>query len=80
MDELEVIQAAKLWLKVVRLYEKTDIHEREELDLAAAGMSMAKARYKRLLSAYVQKQIDMDEAQKRLEESIAELLNKGESQ
>jgi hypothetical protein len=65
---------------MVRLYEKTDIHEREDLDLAAAGMTMAKTRYKRLMSAHVQKQIEMNEAQKRLEDSIAELLHKGETE
>lgn len=80
MDESEVINAAEQWLRMVRLYEKTDIHEREDLDLAAAGMTMAKRRYKRLLSAHVQKQIDMTEAQRRLEDSIAELLNKGETE
>jgi multidrug resistance efflux pump len=80
MDETEVINAAEQWLRIVRLYEQTDIYEREELDLAMAGMTMAKTRYKRLLSAHVQKQIDMTEAQKRLEDSIAELLHKGETE
>ena len=77
MDESEVITAAEQWLRMVQLYEKTDHHDCENLDLAAAGMTMAKARYKRLLSAHVQKQIDMTEAQRRLEDSIAELLHKG---
>ena len=84
MDESEVINAAEQWLRMVRLYEETDIRnqwdtdtEREDFDLAAAGMTMAKVKYKRLLSAYVQKQIDMTEAQRRLEDSIAELLHKG---
>ena len=80
MDESEILNAAEQWLRMVRLYEETDIHEREDLDLAAAGMTMAKARYKRLLSAHVQKQIDMTEAQRRLEDSIAELLHKGETE
>jgi len=80
MDETEVINAAEQWLRIVRLYEQTDIYEREELDLAMAGMTMAKTRYKRLLSAHVQKQIDMTEAQRRLEDSIAELLHKGETE
>jgi len=80
MDEGEVITAAEQWLRMVRLYEQTDIHEREDLDLAIAGMTMAKAKYKRLLSAHVQKQIDMTEAQRRLEDSIAELLHKGETE
>ena len=80
MDDIEIINAAQQWLRMVRLYEETDIHEREDLDLAVAGMTMAKTRYKRLLSAHVQKQIEMNEAQKRLEDSIAELLHKGETE
>ena len=80
MDDIEIINAAEQWLRMVRLYEETDIHEREDLDLAVAGMTMAKTRYKRLLSAHVQKQIEMNEAQKRLEDSIAELLHKGETE
>lgn len=84
MDESEILNAAEQWLRMVRLYEETDIRnqwdtdtEREDFDLAAAGMTMAKVKYKRLLSAHVQKQIDMTEAQRRLEDSIAELLHKG---
>jgi len=80
MDEIEIINSAEQWLRMVRLHEETNIHEREDLDLAVAGMTMAKTRYKRLLSAYVQKQIEMNEAQKRLEDSIAELLHKGETE
>jgi hypothetical protein len=87
MDESEILNAAEQWLRMVRLYEETDIRnqwdtdtEREDFDLAAAGMTMAKVKYKRLLSAYVQKQIDMTEAQRRLEDSIAELLHKGETE
>jgi hypothetical protein len=80
MDESEVIIAAEQWLRMVRLYEETYIHEHEDQDLAAAGVTMAKSKYKRLLSAHVQKQIDMTEAQRRLEDSIAELLHKGETE
>jgi multidrug resistance efflux pump len=79
MDETEVINAAEQWLRIVRLYEETYIHD-EDQDLAAAGVAIARSKYKRLLSAHVQKQIDMTEAQRRLEDSIAELLHKGETE
>lgn len=78
MNEQDIVTACDQWLNLYSAYTRTTFADQEDQDLAVAGVAIARLRYKRLMAAHVEKQIAMDEAQRRLESDIAELLNKGE--
>jgi hypothetical protein len=78
MNEQDIVTACDQWLNLYSAYSKTVFADQEDKDLAVAGIALARLRYKRLMSAHVQRQIDIEDAQRRLESDIAELLNNGE--
>lgn len=79
MNEQDIVTACDQWLNLYSAYTKTKFADQEDKDLAVAGIALARLRYRRLMTAHVEKQIAMDEAQRRLESDIAELLNNGET-
>jgi len=79
MNEQDIVIACDQWLNLYASYNKSKFADKEDKDLAVSGIALARLRYKRLMSAYVQKQIEMDNAHRRLESDIAELLNNGEA-
>jgi molecular chaperone GrpE (heat shock protein) len=79
MNEQDIVTACDQWLNLYSAYNKLKFADQEDKDLAVSGIALARLRYKRLMSAYVQKQIEMDNAHRRLESDIAELVNNGET-
>jgi len=75
MSEDRVIAVGKDWLEILHLYEKTDVRQPLEIsDLKVALLRMAYVRFEREYRDYWDEQMKVEEATRRIEDEVAELL------
>ena len=74
MGEDKVIQYGKEWLEIVNQYRNSQFTSQETEDLGAGLIRMAYVRFEREYRAYWEDQMKLEEATRRIENEVAELL------
>ena len=74
MSEDTVIEHGKAWLEIVNYYKSIEFTDQKSHDLTAALMRLAYKRFERTYVEYMEDQIKVEEATRRIENEVAELL------
>ena len=72
MDQL--IEYGRAWLETLHYYHATSFTDQRTDDLAAALVQMTYKRYDAAYKSYWSEQIELEEASRRMEDEVAELL------
>ena len=79
MPEDTVIEYGRAWLEIVNYYKSIEFTDQKSHDLTAALMRLAFKRFERAYINYMEDQIKVEEATRRIEDEVAELLGTIES-